>query len=176
MGIPTKNLNEKVATAVDKKQLKLEMLAFHEATFKKLGVENPIFTPKMEYYSTAVSGLVVSFFESELSSGQDIYVEITDRNHNPLEERKLLFIKHNPHFKEEYVAIEGNVVRYEVLKEELEEIVFEEDEKEIPFYNIPNPDDDPLFSTMTIRDFYAIFHNKPVSRKKFLNDLIQKSK
>ena len=36
--------------------------------------------------------------------------------------------------------------------------------------------EDALYAEMTIRDFYAIFTNKPVSKRTWLNDLIKSQK
>jgi len=39
---------------------------------------------------------------------------------------------------------------------------------------LPNPDDDLPISQLTIRDLVAILHKVPVSKKKWLNDIIKK--
>jgi hypothetical protein len=178
MGLETTKNNPQVdkVTGVDRKQLKIDMMEYHKETFTALNITSPIFAIKMQYYSKALDAQVISFFESELTNKQPTYIELTDKNFNVFPERKLYVFKHNPHFKEELIAVGDNVVRYEMLVDELEEIVLEEEEEEKTFFDIPNPDDDPLFSTMTIRDFYAIFHNKPVSRRPFLNELIKNQK
>jgi hypothetical protein len=180
--------------------------AFHQGTLDALGVPNGPFYSKMAFSPTGV-GLTekhIGFFENEISSGQDVYVEFGTRTMLPekvegYDFRCLLKWRYNPHYKEEYKTSlpdpkSGNV-RYFIpitelivvkkpesknlsttVQNKVIEPVLEERESKVsellcqPFDNAT----DPLVKELTIRDYAAIHMRKPISNKKWLNELIMK--
>ena len=87
---------------IDKKQNKMEWSAArtllferNKETFKKLGVIEPYFTIKMAYFNKRTQKFrgqqVINMFESEISKGDDIYIEITDGNNIPVNETATIY-------------------------------------------------------------------------------------
>jgi hypothetical protein len=216
-----------------------EFYVHHIDTFKKLGLADPAFLIKTAFFQKGKYGRQVQFFESELSKGEDLYIElydnVTDVSGSVLdvkpfyEHRQLFKYRYNPFFSEEYdkksgvsstgaeyslftvplqelMAInpDGTALSFGLFEKRLTEI--EEKKKGNDFdMDLPRlqnslvdnndfPDfteglvtkpataiesmamtnKDPLMSEMTIQDFAAIMWKKPVSNRKWLNDLITK--
>lgn len=182
MGISTGKINRKTKTA--------ELLEFHKDKIKANQISNPLFIPKCAYQPSGMEGLHLGFFESELKrgAGADIYTEFVSIDLDPEDpDRNLYKLRYNPHYAEEYVTTEPNSnghVRYlipvdELIKIEYPEII-EEDNEEYPSslfpdFELMDPDKDAPLNRMTIKDLFAVMHKKPVSDKKWLNDLINKS-
>ena len=94
-----------VPTTEEKRELTKTLFKKHIAIFKKLGIEEPLFIPKMNYYNQSLNCRVVGFFDSELKHGKDIYVEFVDRYHEPEDiERRLYHWKYDPQYKENLVS------------------------------------------------------------------------
>lgn len=75
----------------------------HENYFKKIGIKNPLYIPKMAYRPPGKDELYISFFPSELEKGKDIYTEFVSINYDSEDPKRTLYLcKHNPYFKEEY--------------------------------------------------------------------------
>ena len=75
----------------------------HESYFKKMGIKNPLYIPKMAYRPPGKDELYISFFPSELGKGKDIYTEFVSINYDSEDPKRTLYLcKHNPYFKEEY--------------------------------------------------------------------------
>lgn len=75
----------------------------HENYFKKIGIKNPLYIPKMAYRPPGKDELYISFFPSELGKGKDIYTEFVSINYDSEDPKRTLYLcKHNPYFKEEY--------------------------------------------------------------------------
>ena len=126
---------------------------------------------------------VISFFHSEISKGQDVFVEFTNRYNVPeFPDRTLYRWRFNPHFEEEYEKTaeeDPTKVRYLIPIDELKVVksyspaaVIKPAETEFEF-SLPNPEKDPLISELTIRDLAAILLQKPVSNKEWLNNIIK---
>jgi hypothetical protein len=124
-----------------------------------------------------------SFFQSEISKGQDVFVEFTNRYNVPeFPDRTLYRWRFNPHFEEEYEKTaeeDPTKVRYLIPIDELKVVksyspaaVIKPAETEFEF-SLPNPEKDPLISELTIRDLAAILLQKPVSNKEWLNNIIK---
>lgn len=185
MSTTTNNLEER------KENLK-KIKEFHKATLANLGVSDYSLIPKLAYRPSGKTELFVSFFYSEISKGQDIYLEFTDRNNVPEDPDRTLYLwKFNPHFEEEYEKTEPTEgtghIRYLVSIEELKVIkkyspeAAITTEKEIKLkpaldFSLPNPETDPPINEMTIRDLAAIILGKPVSTKEWLNMIILSKK
>jgi len=184
MGISTSGnakppFNRKIATA--------NLLKDQAWIFEKLMINDPLYIPKCAYRPYGKQELHIAFFESEISRGEDIYTEfvsVTLESEDP--DRILYKWKCNPFYKEEYDITEPNAqghVRYLIPVSELIAIKPEKfiTEKETPddtndlfpdFDAMIDPDTDAPLSAMTVRDLAAIMLKKPVSNKKWLNNLI----
>ena len=194
MTVPVNNRREK------SKQLK----AFHQNTLDTIGVPNATVIPKMAFKATGLTEKVIGLFQSEVSKREDLYIEFTDRDLNPevvdnYPPRALLKWRFNPQYDTEYArsnedATAGDVRFYIPISEliivsKTEEktndlpklrttnniIIQEERESSVDELAMVPPDKvDVPFSEMTLRDYAAIHLNKPLSNKKWLNDLILK--
>jgi len=177
-----------ITTATDKPEDKREKLKklreFHQATFIEAGVPDATFIPKMAYRPYGKTELHIGFFLSEISKGDDIYIEFTSKELVPEDpDRKLYRWRFNPHFEEEYAKTDPTPgtghVRYLVPVEELQIVKVNKPEEEVvqrklTFDDLPDPETDLPMDQMTIRDYAAIHMRKPVSKKEWLNDLITK--
>jgi hypothetical protein len=149
----------------------------------------------MNYYYQPLNCRVVGFFDSELSVGKDIYVEFVDRFHSPEDpQRRLYHWKYDPNYpiSLEQDTSDKRFVKYLVPVKEfhlIEESVMELDlpwkdeapnltmkkavkKEETTTKNVEKSLGDLPFSDMTIKDFIAILHRKPMSDKPWLNDII----
>ena len=164
-----------------------ELRALHEPVFQKLGVENPLFIPRICYIPIGETEQVVSFFEQDFAKGRDIYTHFVSKGYESEDPKNRLWKwKYNPYFATEYKRSDphpetGNY-RYIVPVDELE-LIDDTYLKAISHLSgsdfdiddeIPNPNEDPSIELMTIRDLAAIMLKKPVSRKKWLNEIITK--
>ena len=68
-----------------RKEREKEFFVEHMETFKKLGLSDPFFIIKTAFFQKGKFGRQVQLFESEISKGEDIYIEfydnVTDDNH-----------------------------------------------------------------------------------------------
>ncbi len=113
----------KKITPKERKEATAELKRYHEDTFKKLGIEDPAFIPKMAYAPAELDGLHMGFFTSELDNGVDVYTEKVSRymeSEDPM--RTLYKWKYNPHFKSEYYSetISGGSIRHFIPLDEME--------------------------------------------------------
>lgn len=158
-----------------------------------IGDPQALFFPKMAYlYRDGQK--VISFFPSEIGRGQDIYTEFVSRDYTSEDpERRLWRWNYNPDYETAYPTTDPHPVtgdvRYEISIDELELIGEEEVAEEeaapepeeskapIDFEAIlPNANEDLPLSEMTICDYAAIHLNKPVSKKGWLNEIINQNK
>lgn len=166
----------------DKREKLRKLREFHQETLLSAGVPDATFIPKMAYRPYGKTEVHISFFLSEINKGDDIYTEFTSKELVPEDpERRLYKWRFNPHFEEEYDKTEPNAqtghCRYLVPVEELILVTkkvteIEEKEQSSINFDIPDPETDFPISQMTMRDLMAILTKKPVSNKKWLNDLI----
>lgn len=160
------------------KEIKEELRKYHEASLANAGAPEGFYIPKMAYRPSGKSELHISFFPSEVKKEEDLYVEFTSRELVPEDpERKLWKWKFNPHYDEEYEKVQnkdGVDFRYLVPVEELKLISHVEfpivEEQEV--FQLPDPEHDLPLDQLTIRDLAAIMLKKPVSRKSWLNEII----
>jgi hypothetical protein len=163
-----------------------DLRKLHEEKFKKLGLTNALFIPRICYIPIGESEQVVSFFEQDFAKGKDIYTHFVSKGYESEDPQNRLWKwTYNPYYATEYKKSDphpdtGNV-RFIVPVEELELIddaYFNKDVQESVAFDIdseiPNPNEDPLIEQMTIRDLAAILLKKPVSRKKWLNEIVTK--
>lgn len=173
----------------DKRERLKRLREFHQPLLEKIGVPGAVFIPKMAYRPYGKTELHIAFFASEISKGEDVYIEFTTADLVPEDpERRLYKWRFNPHFEEEYEKTEPHPqtghVRYLVPVEELQHVTLKEKEKpaapavveeDFTLKGI-DPDNDQPMEQMTIRDYAAIHLKKPVSHKAWLNNIITNNK
>ena len=141
-------------TPAERKAKVKELREEHEDYFKKEGIINALYIPKMAYRPTGKDDLHVSFFPSELEKGRDIYTEFVSISYESEDPKRTLYlIKHNPHWKEEYELItsssgfERHIIPVSELKvindvtdrsKEIKIDDFTSEEKD--FFKLPNPE------------------------------------
>lgn len=183
-----------MAVATDKAEKLKQIKAFHQATLDALGISSVKVISKMAFQPSGLSEKHVGFFESEISKGEDIYIEFGSKDLTPelvagYQLRDLLKWRFNPNFREEYPTSDPDPVsghrRFFVPIAELT-VVVKPEQKMLKTTNTPpevkkeskeeafNNDSDPYTREMTIRDYAAIHMRKPCSQKSWLNELITK--
>lgn len=189
-------------TTAERRDKTEELIKEHQWKFEVIKEDSPLFIPKSAYIPRGKNEHFVSFFPSELSRQQDIYLEFVSYDLLPEDPNRTLYkLRSNIYFDEEYEKTEGDNFRYLVPIKELEKIEivnpeadefegleqlteaqsklsfddlmdFPEDIKQAPSKVYDLPVDDLPVSDLTIRDLLAILHKKPVSKKEWLNKLI----
>jgi hypothetical protein len=187
---PKKNMNVKELTA--------KYAPFWQSLFTNMGISSPKFGAKLCYNGKEFGEErhpCVRFWPSELSCGQDFYIECFDwdQEHYDRANRKLYRLNNNPNWKlnhNKYVEVETSpeTITYAVKLSDLElvnstpvtaayaEVVAAPsfmDEPEEEFSGMFSEKEDTHMSAMTLRDHYCIENNVPLSNKKWLNDLIK---
>jgi hypothetical protein len=159
----------------------------HQELFVSIGAVDALFFPKMAYMGQSKEK-IISFFPSEISRGEDIYTEFVSRDYESEDpQRKLYKWKFNPFYETEYATtpphpVTGDI-RYEIPIDELIEVTNGEGEVAFEVEDasfsaaeldaaLPNAEVDLPLSEMTMRDYAAIHLGKPVSRKAWLNEVI----
>jgi hypothetical protein len=170
-------------TSVNRAEKTEELLKHHDWKFKLIQEDNPLFIPKCAYIPKGKTEHHIGFFLSEVRKGKDIYTEFASIELEPEDPTRTLYKwRFNPHYEEEYDKTEVTSTgqfRYLVPVSELVKIEFDsaEQEESSPFPDFDellDPDADAPLSQLTIRDVAAILMQKPVSHKKWLNELIKK--
>lgn len=179
--ISTKDLGGNSKPTKREKILKLQEK--HSELFKKEGVTNPKFIPRMAYKHEG--DLIIGFYPSEAKGGVDIYTEFCSRDYEPEDdERRLWKWIYNPNYAEEYVHSEAHPTtgdkRFFVPIDELVNVT-EQHSKDVSkiieeFDDIPDQNSDLPLEGMTIRDFASVMWKEPVSHKAWLNKLIESIK
>lgn len=174
-----------------------EIKAFHQSTLDTLNVSNAIVMSKMAYVPTSLglSEKHIAFFESEIKTVEDIYIEFGNidmvaEKVDGYELKSLLKYRANLNYKEEYVTSDsdGKSTRYYVpiselvivtkpelknLSTKIENTTVERESKISELLCKPfDITTDPLVKELTIRDYAAIHMKKPISNKLWLNELI----
>ena len=188
------SLRTKFPTTEEKRDLSKKLFEKHKPVLEKLSVVDPLFLPKMNYYSKPLNCRVVGFFESELKFGKDIYVEFVDRYHQPEDPLRRLYLWKfsNPEELEkdetddrftkylvpvtDFVLIGESVPDLDLPWKDADEdsrIVLPVEPKSAKQLSVDNKLSDLPIGEMTIRDIVAILHRKPVSSKDWLNELIK---
>lgn len=142
-------------------------------------ITNPYFAAKLCYEDKDLKEKCIRVFESELNVQSGIYVEFFDWKGEPDTERTLYYLPHNPEWKtlendyERRVSQSGKIVSFAVKINNLEKYCVKDLEDTLESINFTE-EEDWHFSTMTIRDFYCIINQVPMSNRKQLNELITK--
>ena len=194
--------NFKASTEPEKKkhitQITTEYLPFWQNLFNHMGISSPKFGSKLCYMGKEFGDErveCVRFWASELSGNQDFYIEMFDwdQEHYDRKNRKLYRLVNNPNWKlntKKYVEVETSVEgrnTYAVRVSDLElvnsttvtsayadVITIEEESEDDLFPGMYSEKEDSHFSAMTMRDYYCVKQNVPMSNKEWLNDLIKK--
>ena len=96
-------------TSEERKKKVSELYEEHRAYFEDNNIKHPLYIPKMAYRPPGKDELHISFFPSELQKGDDIYTEFVSIQYDSEDhKRTLYFLKHNPHWSEEYELITSN--------------------------------------------------------------------
>jgi hypothetical protein len=187
MGLSTK---EKGSKPTGKKAKIADLKEKHQPLFEAEGVTSPKWIPKMAYMPKAGADRVIALFPSEISGGTDVYTEFVSADYDPEDpERTLWKWEYNPHYDEEYEKTAPHPVsghcRYLIPCDELINVAeihqgnvdnaTPKEESSIDFDAWPDPDGDSPIKDLTIRDKCAIDWKKPVSKKKWLNNLIRET-
>lgn len=182
-----------MAVVTDKAEKLKQIKAFHQETLNALGIPNVKVISKMAFPPIGLFERHVGFFESEISKGEDIYLEFGSKELTPelipgYQLRDLLKWRFNPNFREEYPTSEPDPVsghrrffvpiaeltvvkpEQKMLKTKNTNPEVKKESKEEAFNN----ESDPFTREMTIKDYAAIHMRKPCSNKSWLNDLITK--
>lgn len=178
-----------MSSTIDRKEQTRKLREYHQSTLDAIGAADVYFLGKLFYIPKGKSEKYIAFFHSEVSKGNDIYLEDCDRDNNPQDpERTLYKYKYNPHFEEEYEKTEpatNGAVRYLVPVMELQTINVQGSSKtqengkvkiKTNQLSVPDPEEDLPIGQMTVRDFAAIMLKEPVSRREWLNDLIKRKR
>lgn len=184
MALTTKDTSNNAG--FNRKEKTEELVKYHQKVFDALGINSPLYIPKCAYRPYGKDDLYMGFFKSELSKGEDIYTEyvsIALESEDPT--RTLYKWSYNSFYDEEYETTDANAnghVRYLIPVSELIKIKPEtktetkstETQGLFPdFDDLMDSDLDAPLSSLTVRDLAAILLQKPVSNKKWLNDLIK---
>ena len=183
MGISTKKDKEESTERAPTKREKIQsLMEKHKPLFEKEGVSKPKFIPRMAYKHEGE--LIVGFYPKEIYGEQDIYTEFCSRDYEPEDsQRRLWKWVYNADYEDEYKASEPHPttgdVRYFVPVDELIDVAElykdTQGQTQLEFDDLNNDVSDVPYDAMTMRDYAAIKWRKPVSYKKWLNELITKN-
>tara|TARA_R110002153_G_scaffold45847_1_gene129183 strand:- start:2538 stop:3086 length:549 start_codon:yes stop_codon:yes gene_type:complete len=180
MGISTKK--DKDNTSPTKREKVQSLMEKHKPLFEKEGVFNPKFIPRMAYKHEGE--LIVGFYPKEIYGDQNIYTEFCSRDYEPEDsQRRLWKWIYNPDFETEYKTSEPHPttgdVRYFVPVDELIDVATQHkdnpEQLQLSLKDLDGDVPDMPYDAMSIRDYAAIKWKKPVSSKKWLNELITKN-
>jgi len=184
MALTTKDTSNNAG--FNRKEKTEELVKHHQKVFDALGINSPLYIPKCAYRPYGKDDLYMGFFKSELSRGEDIYTEyvsIALDSEDPT--RTLYKWSYNSFYDEEYETTDANAnghVRYLIPVSELIKIKPEtktetkntETQGLFPdFDDLMDSDLDAPLSSLTVRDLAAILLQKPVSNKKWLNEILK---
>jgi hypothetical protein len=164
----------------------------HQETFDILGIPDALYLPKLIYRPQGKDDMHFSMFVGELRKEQDVYTEAVSQAKDPEDLNRTLYVwRYNPHWLEEYDTTEpmaNGQVRYLIPAAELVKVnIPKKEEKKtistkgnspstplvMDFDEILDPAQDAPVDQLTIRDLAAILWKKPISSKKWLNDLMK---
>lgn len=172
-------------TPGDKREKLKKLREHHQPVLDYLGTPDAVLLGKLAYHPAAGESLHISFFESEISKANDVFVEFTNRDLDPEDANRTLYkYRFNPDFKTAYRTTEPSGqtghVRYLVPVTELvkidHKIVAKTQAATQQEFNLIDPDHDCELGKATLRDVAAIFLRIPMSQKQWLNEMIINSK
>lgn len=169
---------------LSKKEMFAKYKTFHKDLFKLMGVEEPLFIPKIFWSHSAMNKTTITIYKSEFDKNCDIYTESVDtfgKLVTPSSGKRTLYkLTHNKFYNTEYpldkqlferTGVTGYLVDIDELIDCNELIAppalaFDE-------FKIDSPDADVPYSAMTLRDYACIKLGVPQSFKPWLNDIIK---
>ncbi len=155
-----------------RKEKLAKLVEYHQPVFDALGIKDPYFVGKLVWKPAEYNEKYAQFFENELSRKQDIYLEFTNKELEPEDRlRRLYVLRHNPYYDREYIRRYEGDDKFLVPISEFEEVTLKIDRS--TDFDIIDPNDDIPISSMSVRDLVAIMTKSPVSRKDWLNELIK---
>lgn len=187
MGLPTRNIR----TNDENRALRAKFIENATSLLTKYAIPIETFVPKAIFEDNGEKYIKV--YPTEASKGLDLYIELVTMNYEPvLSEtgaREIRKWKYNPHYKDEYKnQVLMTVDVYLIPIAELLIITNETGSIPAKTENLQTKNiqtlstvkgrsltSDAKFSDMTLRDFFAILHKKPVSSKPWLNNLIEEN-
>ena len=168
----------------DSKDKVAKLREYHQPMLDALGKSDALFIPKLAYIPKGKDEAHVSFFLGELKKQQDVYMEFASKEYESEDpERTLWLWKYNSYWEDEYDKTEpmaNGQVRYLIPVSELLKVNAPEKKEDkgkqlsVEFFKeMMDPNTDAPIDQLTIRDLAAILLKKPVSQKKWLNDLVK---
>lgn len=166
-------------SAEEKAKKIVELRKHHEKTLDAIDYD-VVYRPKMFHKPHGKDTKHIIVFPSELRLGKDIYTEQIDINGDSEDKTRTLYKwPFNPHWDELYTPVtkegETKVSWYLIPVSDLVVVPKLEDSLAASL-ELNDPELDSPVDQMTVRDLFAIFRNKPVSHKKWLNNLITNTK
>jgi hypothetical protein len=159
----------------------------HKELFKKEGINGPAkFIPRMAYFYEGEK--IISLYPSEINGAEDVYTEFVSKEYHPEDkDRKLYKWIFNADYQTEYKMSAPHPVtgdkRFLIPVEELIDVEAFHKEKELTSNTLlsdfdaePSAGTDVPYADMTLRDYAAIQLKTPCSNKKWLNEIINKTK
>lgn len=175
----------------DRRERIAKLREYHQPYFDAAGIPKAYFYPKLAYRPEGKDELYCGFFFSEMIKSTDVYIEFASFNFETQDPERTLYVwKHNPHYEEEYEKTSpgpNGAVRYLVPLGELKKVdknaVLNRKQETVDIksiadvnINIGDPELDCPINAMTVRDLAAILLRRPVSQKKWLNEIVSQSK
>ena len=187
MAISTKG--KKTLTTEEKKKKTAELREYHQAYFESIGEPEARYIAKVRYgYGDFERS---KWFESDINNSRPLYVEwVSKDDYSPEDSRRLYKYEYNPYYKEDYKLVTTSDGRYEMYEIPADKFVLVRDGESFLVktspsdatqsllemdFDIINPDEDCPMENMTARDWAAILLKSPVSRKEWLNKLINQA-
>ena len=183
MALSTKNIGDN-KPRLSKREKILALMKDHQPLFDKEGISNPKFIPRLCYKQKGE--MIIGFYNMEITGGNDIYIEFCDRSFLPEDDKRTLYKWiFNPEYTTEYAKSDPHPAtgdrRYLIPVAELINVTelhntpTPEVEEKDEFEELTDGVSDVPYDAMTLRDYAAIQWKKPVSCKKWLNELVTKT-
>jgi hypothetical protein len=183
-------------TPQERKDATAELRKKHQPIFDALGIPEAIYIPKMAYKPKGLDSIHMGFFESELKHGKDVYTEMVGIMMDSEDPSRTLYkYRGNAHFREELPTSDDELnssTRYYVPMDELEvvtmpvkrgrgrprktpatDIQVKRDQPKAIRTIVVDPTEDLPMDKMTVRDYIAIHTGKPVSTKRWINEIVE---
>jgi len=171
-------------TAAQKKEKIEKMRLYHQTILEHFNVPDKDFNVKVAF--TYRDEKVIGVFPSEFNKKNGFYFEFVDSRLDPTDpQRKLWMLQYRENYEDVYNLLPSG--SYAVPLSDIEEVVIK---RNIPTINldygpknfdeafdtdVTEENDDENHTKMTIRDLAAILWQRPVSKKNWLNKLVEET-
>lgn len=147
---------------------------FHHSLLEEYQVPENDFNVKLVFYDKGTK--VIGVFPNEFLKPNGFYLEFVDKNLDPTDpQRKLWRLPARENYESTYNILSSGA--YAVPIDELEEVPVRK--APVQEFKVDLSDgyakQDDHYSKLTIRDLAAILWQKPVSEKKWLNELVNQA-